>query len=105
MMPVKRRFEWDVNKAASNLKKHGISFQEAALVFRDPFSTSRLERIEHGEERWQTIGFGSGVLLLVVHTLRMEESEDEYMEIIRIISARRATKQERTDYEYGQISG
>jgi len=105
MMPVKRYFEWDANKAASNLKKHGISFEEAALVFRDRYATSRLERIEHGEERWQTIGFGKDVLLLVVHTLHMEEGEDEYMELIRVISARRATRQEKTDYEHGQIFG
>jgi len=104
MMSVKRRFEWDANKAASNLKKHGVSFEEAALVFRDPFSASRLERIEHGEERWQTIGLGSGMLLLlVVHTWHTKEAGD-YMEIIRIISARPATRQERTDYEHGQIS-
>jgi len=103
-MPVKRRFEWDANKASSNLKKHGISFEEAALVFRDPFSASRLERIEHGEERWQTIGLGSGALLLVVHTWHME-TERESMEIIRIISARPATRQERADYEHSQISG
>jgi len=49
-------FEWDDKKALLNVKKHGVSFAEAALVFRDPLLASRLERVEDREERWQTIG-------------------------------------------------
>jgi len=99
---MKRRFEWDDKKAASNLGKHGVSFEEATLAFGDPLALSRLERIEHGEERWQTIGFGHHfLLLLVVHTLHMEDADGQYTEIIRIISARRANKREKTLYEHG----
>lgn len=90
------RFEWDERKDRSNWIKHRVSFETATLVFEDPFHLSRLERIEDGEERWQTIGFASGqVLLLVAHTTRDLDNE----EVIRIISARRATDNERKRYE------
>jgi uncharacterized DUF497 family protein len=48
-----QKFEWDDNKAASNLRKHGISFQTAARVFTDPFLLTEQDRIENGEYRWQ----------------------------------------------------
>jgi hypothetical protein len=65
-------------------------------VFDDPFSLASQDRIEGGESRWQTIGMAEGVLiLLVAHTI-MESGQ---YEIIRIISARRATRKERTRYE------
>lgn len=68
-------------------------------MFDDPFHISRLERVDRGEERWQTIGMAGGVLLLLVaHT--WEESAAGDLQI-RIISARRATKLERTIYEEG----
>lgn len=50
------RFEWDNEKAASNLSKHKISFQTAARVFADPLLLMRQDRIESGECRWRTIG-------------------------------------------------
>jgi uncharacterized DUF497 family protein len=50
------RLEWDEAKNRSNLKKHGIDFETAALVFDDPYALSDLDRIIEGEERWQTIG-------------------------------------------------
>jgi len=97
-------FEWDDKKALLNVKKHGVSFAEAALVFRDPLLASRLERVEDREERWQTIGMVHGsLLLLVVHTLKLEHNDSGCTEIIRIISARPATKQEKRDYEHGEI--
>lgn len=69
------------------------------MVFDDPFHISRLERVEKGEERWQTIGMAGGVLvLLVAHT--WEEATTGDLQI-RIISARRATKLEREIYEEG----
>jgi uncharacterized protein len=89
------RFEWDPDKARSNLKKHGISFEAATFAFDDPYAVTEIDRIEGGEYRWQTIGMAFGVsLLLVAHTV-----EDEDVEVIRIISARRAEPSERRKYE------
>ena len=90
-------FSWNETKNKDNLLKHGISFEAAQLVFDDPLHISRQDRIESGEERWQTLGMAGGViLLLVAHTWRDTESEGEH---IRIISARRANKLERKIYE------
>ena len=63
---MERYFEWDGKKAASNFRKHGIRFEEAALVFDDPFAVSEQDRIENGEQRWKTIGMAAGCLLLLV---------------------------------------
>lgn len=94
-------FEWDEEKAQKNLRKHHVSFEEAALVFDDPLAVSRQDKIVNGECRWKTIGLVSGCLLLVVaHTIRDEESGAE---VIRIISARRAEPKERRNYEHSQI--
>jgi hypothetical protein len=93
---VKTRFEWDPTKAASNLRKHGVSFPTAARVFSDPYALVEQDRIENSEERWQTIGVVDGiVMLLVAHTVR----EQDAVEVIRIISARRADRKERRRYE------
>ncbi|WP_143141869.1 BrnT family toxin, partial [Xylella fastidiosa] len=51
---MERYFEWDDKKAESNFRKHGIRFDEAALAFDDPFAVSEQNRIENGEQRWQT---------------------------------------------------
>ncbi|HUN29526.1 MAG TPA: BrnT family toxin [Alphaproteobacteria bacterium] len=92
------RFAWDEQKSRRNLAKHKVSFETAKLVFDDPRAVSRLDRVEDGEERWQTLGLvGSIVVLLVAHTSREEDGE----EVIRIISARKATAHERTIYEQG----
>lgn len=92
-------FSWDDAKNDSNLLKHGISFAAAKLVFDDPLHVTRLDRIEHGEQRWQSVGLVGGVaLVLVAHTWR---EADSGFEQIRIISARRATKLERKVYEQG----
>jgi len=98
---MKTRFTWDEAKNRSNQKKHdGIAFEEAAHVFRDPFRLTRQDRIEDGEERWQTIGVVYGVtVLLVAHTIT-EDDDGEPVEEIRIISARRATAKERKHYEH-----
>ena len=97
---MKRVFEWDENKAKSNLKKHGVSFEDAALVFRDPLAASEPDRSTTLEERWKTIGLSGGCMLLVViHTLRLEAGK----EVIRIVSARRVTKEERRRYEHGEV--
>lgn len=79
-------FEWDEAKAASNLKKHGLDFQDAASVFFDDFRLEEQDRYVEGEERWKTIGSIEGTLVVVVaHTIREEDDQ----EVIRIISARR----------------
>ena len=94
---MQRYFEWDDHKADLNFRKHGIRFEDAARVFDDPLALSVQDRIEHGEQRWQTLGrVGGCVILLVAHTLQLE---DEGAEIIRIISARRADRHERHHYE------
>ena len=96
---MERYFEWDGRKAETNFRKHGVRFEEAALVFDDPFALSEQDRIENGEQRWQTIGMAGGcLLLLVAHTVRFEEKGAE---IVRIISARRVSRKERSRYEHG----
>lgn len=93
---MKTRFEWDPAKAASNLRKHGVSFLTATRVFSDPYALVEQDRIENGEERWQTVGIVDGVvMLLVAHTVRQQDE----IEVIRIISARRADRRERRRYE------
>ena len=90
------RFEWDEQKNRRNLAKHRVSFETAWLVFDDPFSLSILGHVAGEEERWQTLGLVAGtVVLLVAHTYR----ESEGHEVIRIISARKATPRERKVYE------
>ena len=90
-------FEWDSQKAASNLRKHGISFLEASQVFNDPLAI-RLFDEDHGnqEERWITLGqVANRRLVVVVHTWQ-EDDDNLY---VRIISARQATAHETTSYE------
>ena len=92
------RIEWDEAKGRSNLEKHGVSFETAQLVFDDPHHLSLRDRDVDGEERWQTFGsVGGVVLLLVAHTWSERDGE----EMVRIISARKATARERRGYEQG----
>lgn len=94
------QFEWDPGKAARNFEKHGISFETAMRAFADPFAFSERERTVSGEERWQTLGRVEGdVLLLMAHTVREEHENGSVVEIIRIISARKADRKERRRYE------
>ena len=89
-------FTWDPIKDGINKSKHGISFETASLVFSDPLHMSVLDRVVKGEQRWKTMGLVGGlVIIVVVHTY----TEKEDKEIIRIISARKATKRERKYYE------
>ena len=85
-------FEWNADKAALNLRKHGVAFEEAARVFLDG---ERLEiydgREDYGEDRWATIGLAYSAVLYVVYTVRHEET-------IRLISARKANADERKQY-------
>ena len=94
------RFEWDETKNLSNRRKHGVSFEEASQVFRDPLYLSLQDRIEGGEARWQTLGLVEGLLLLTVaHTVGEGLEDSSMVDVIRIISARPATRKERRRYE------
>ena len=87
------RFVWDRDKAAANLRKHGVDFEEAATAFGDPLSIT-IPDPDHsiGEERWLLVGqSGAGRLLVVAHTERGDE--------IRLVTARLATRGERDNYE------
>jgi uncharacterized DUF497 family protein len=92
------RFSWDEKKSRLNLAKHRVSFEIAKLVFEDPHSISLFDRIKDGEERWQTLGVAASAALLLVAHADYEESGEE---VIRIISARKATPHERKIYEEG----
>jgi uncharacterized protein len=88
-------FSWDERKNRTNRSKHGISFEAAILVFDDPHHLTRQDREVAGELRWQTIGMVNGIhVLLVAHTI--DEDEDE--EHVRILSARKATRNEQSIY-------
>lgn len=91
------RFEWDDQKNKENIKRHGIPFEEAQEVFFDPLHLSKLDkRFSYFEERWITVGSTSQERIVVVANLFFI---DEGEEVIRIISARRATPKERKQYE------
>lgn len=93
---------WDEDKNLSNQRKHGLSFEIAARVFLDPLHLSVLDRVEDGEQRWQTVGQIDGLaVVLVAHTFTEEGPLDVPVEVIRIISARPATRKERKRYEEG----
>lgn len=84
-------FEWDDDKAASNAEKHGVTFEQARSVFRDPFAIELLDdRQDYSEDRYILIGMSAAGVLVVVHTQRADRS--------RIISARKAEPNERRFY-------
>lgn len=88
-------FEWDPNKARSNIEKHGVSFHEAATVFGDPLALT-FDDLDHSmsERRLLTFGTTRNEKLVTVSHTEMRDS-------MRIISARLMTRQERTIYEEG----
>lgn len=87
-------FEYDPRKAQANRQKHGISFADAELVFFDPLAIHDIDPDAINEDRFIALGIGnSGLLLVVIYTIRDDA--------IRLISARRATRQERKTYETG----
>jgi uncharacterized DUF497 family protein len=80
--------EWDAAKAAANLKKHGVSFDEAATSLLDPLSLAQMDDTSVGEARWLLIGMSARArLITVVYTLRAADR-------IRLISARKSTRKE-----------
>ncbi|KPV52751.1 hypothetical protein SE17_13635 [Kouleothrix aurantiaca] len=85
-------YEWDQNKAISNLQKHGVRFADAVAVFSDEFALTMADDFAD-EQRFVTLGADAfGTLLVVVYTWRAEDR-------IRLISARKANRQERLQYE------
>ena len=93
---METRFTWDTSKAESNLEKHGISFETATKAFDDANYVLIRDRVDaKGEQRWHAIGAVATVVLLVVHVYRKEAHNEE---IIRIISARKASQRERRIY-------
>jgi len=95
---MRYNFEWNPERAKINFIKHGVSFEQATDVFRDPLQLTLFdeEHSETDEERWITLGKAkNGNFLVVIHTF----SENDNGTIIRIISARKATKNEQHQYE------
>lgn len=92
-------FDWDPDKARANLRKHGVAFEDAVLVWSDPLHLVHFDRVEDGEEGWHALGLAAGiVLILVVHTYPGKHDDR-----VRIVSARRATRAERRIYEDGEF--
>ena len=86
------RFEWDEAKNQINIRKHGIDFNDAIDIFNHPLLTMLDDREDYGEERWVSIGWLHAIVGVVVYTERCGD-------VIRIISARKATRQEVRRYE------
>ncbi|MBQ9432635.1 MAG: BrnT family toxin [Synergistaceae bacterium] len=93
-------FTWDDKKAAINLRKHGVRFSEAAAIFQDENVMIDINSVDDytGEERLQAIGMVYGDVMFMVYVERVTMYNDD---IIRIISARYATKEEERYYAYG----
>jgi uncharacterized DUF497 family protein len=94
-------FDWDDNKAAINLGKHGVDFREAMTVILDPLAMTFFDA-EHSqdEERWISVGrSGEGALLLMVHTFTATGPSSALVRIISARAARAATRNERRQYE------
>lgn len=91
------KFEQDREKEKTNIKKHGVTFEQASFVFADRYALNKYDE-EHSEDedRWIILGKSfNEVLLLVVHTFRNKDG----VEYTRIISARKATKKEKQAYQ------
>jgi uncharacterized DUF497 family protein len=95
--PFQYRFEWDNSKARQNLRKHRIAFERAATIFHDPDALSEFDEPHSDqEERWITMGLdGTGTVLVACHTFN--ETGDNSA-TVRLISARKATKNEMKQY-------
>ena len=85
------RFEWDPGKGAANVAKHDIDFATAARAFSEPMLRRPDDRRDYGEERWIALAMIDGIVIVIVYTVRSER--------IRIISARKANRNEKKTYE------
>ena len=91
------KFEWDTEKERLNIQKHGVSFEQASYVFADPYALNQYDE-EHSEneDRWIMLGKSlNEVILVVVHTFRDEDD----IEFVRVISARKSTNREQRAYQ------
>ena len=90
------QFEWDPSKEEINIQQHGVTFEQASYMFADPFALSKYDsKYSENEDRWVLSGKSlSEIILVVVHTFR----DNDGMEFVRIISARKATKKEQQVY-------
>lgn len=91
------KFEWDPKKEEINIQKHGITFEQASYVFADPYALDKYDE-EHSqdEDRWLLLGHSMNeIILVVVHTFKGRDG----VEMVRIISARKATKNEIEEYQ------
>ena len=86
------QFEWDEEKNQANIRKHGIDFNDAIDIFNHPMLTALDDREDYEEDRWISIGWLYAIVGVVVYTERRGD-------VIRIISARKATRQELQRYE------
>jgi hypothetical protein len=87
------KFEWDDAKRKSNIKKHGFDFVDAEKVFNGATFTINDDRFDYGKNRYITLGMSEGIVIVITH---LEEDE-----LIRIISIRKATKNEQKIYFKG----
>jgi len=93
-------FEWDREKNLKNQRRHGVSFEVAKLIFNDPNILSWIDtRFDYNEERWISLGSVQGVTILVVAHQVKEDKDGK--EIIRIISARAASRSQQSTYLRG----
>jgi uncharacterized DUF497 family protein len=88
---IETEFEWDEEKNRTNIEKHSISFDFARLIFLSPHLCKLDDRCDYGETRWQAIGSVSDIILHVTYTERGTR--------IRLISARKASKKERSAFD------
>ena len=86
------RFEWNQAKNESNIRRHGIDFADVAKMFNHPILTLQDIRRDYGEDRWIAIGRLKSLICVVIYTERPGD-------VLRIISARKATRYERQRYE------
>lgn len=85
------KFEWDENKNRINIKKHGVDFADVVEIFDHPMLTALDERADYGEDRWIGLGAMKAIAVVVVYIEKREN-------IVRIVSARKATKHEEKKY-------
>ncbi|MGO8932442.1 MAG: BrnT family toxin [Terracidiphilus sp.] len=106
-MYIQMRYEWDERKNRENQRKHGVSFELASRVFDDERCLIRFDRVDDaGEQRWHALGAASAEpgtvqILLVAHVYREEDRDGK--EIVRIISARRAGKNDVRRYQKQEV--
>jgi uncharacterized protein len=90
------RFTWDAKKAETNLRRHGVSFEAASEIFRDPYHIVVEDIADESEQRYNAVGLSRGVMLLMVVFV---DRSAPGMEVFHIISARKAVAYEESQYQ------